>query len=105
MYAFEPSNSNLLSQKMFVVGDVRIPNKKRRIVRRKLIEKKLKMTGEEQKEFEGETNYPVSADKKIFILGMTPKTLLVSLGVIVISIWIIKQTGGSPEGTHISSGV
>lgn len=103
MYDFEPSNGNLLSQKMFSVGDVRIQSRqRRRKIKRPKIEKRLRMTGEENKEFEGKTDYPVDTTKKIF--GMKPKTLGIALGIVVISIWVISKTGGSPSESSLDSG-
>jgi len=89
---FEPANGHLIGRKMFNVSD-----RRNRMVlvkkRRKPNEKKMKMKYETSFGFEGEQSYPVNSDKKIF--GMKPRTLVVALGVIVISIFILKSTAST----------
>lgn len=99
---FEATNSNLLSNKMFNGRDSRQINQRRRVVRLvKKPEKRANMKGSNFKEPEGNTLYPKLTNAKIF--GMTPKTLGVALGVIVLSIWVLSKTGDS-SGQMINNG-
>ncbi len=81
---FEPTNGNKLSRKMFGASPRR---PKIRMVRRPVEIRLSSVDGED----ETETNYPVDMNKKIF--GMTPKTLAIALGVIVIGVLAINLIG------------
>lgn len=89
---FEPTNKHLVESKMFKGNrDYEVQQRVDRVVRVKPApEKRISMSGIGYKEPSGKISYPLSSQKKIF--GMTPKTLLVSLGIIVVSIWILSKT-------------
>lgn len=91
---FESNNGVLLKNGMNG-KDLRTPRyQERRVIKRKIVkqpEVRLRMEDEGHYNYEGETNYPINNDKKIF--GMRPKTLAVTLGIIVIAIVIINMTG------------
>ena len=89
---FEPANSHLLSGKMLKGQDIRpqVFRPKRVFVKKPKPERRLRISGQPQQEYKGEITYPHLSKKKIF--GMQPKTLIIALGVIVIGIWVLKQT-------------
>jgi len=95
---FEPTNGFMLKTRMLNGGTkykAKRSNRRERIMKPKL---KTKISS-----FEGGSNndsyinmvknYPINMDKKIF--GMRPKTLAISLGVIIVSIIILNMSGKS----------
>lgn len=98
---FEPSNSHLLASKMFNGRDSRIVYVKRKPKSRPKPEKRINMQGS-YKEPSGKTSYPESREKKIF--GMQPKTLAIAVGVIIVSIWVLKQTGSREASQIVGNG-
>lgn len=98
---FEPSNSHLLAGKMFNGRDARIVYVKRRPKPQPKPEKRINMQGS-YKEPDGKTSYPASKEKKIF--GMKPKTLAIAVGVIIVSIWVLKQTGSREASQIVGNG-
>jgi len=99
---FEISNSHLLQGKMFNGRDSRQKYIQKVVRVVPVMEKRINMNGKGYREPEGSINYPENNQKKIF--GMSPKTLMVALGVVVVSIWVLSKTGSNNDVTMASGG-
>lgn len=101
---FEPSNAYMLKTKMLKGASPRNRFAKKRLIpKRPKPEPRLSSaSGGEEKYSQGEKNYPVNMDKKIF--GMRPKTLAIALGVIVAGIVILNISGKGSAGEVVNNG-
>jgi hypothetical protein len=104
---FEPTNGFMLKKRMLNGGTkqrVKRSNRREKIMTPKPKQKVSAVEGDSKTStyVEGEKDYPINMDKKIF--GMKPKTLAIALGVIVGGILILNMTGKG-EATDVASNV
>lgn len=102
---FEPVNGGLLSRKMLNGNDY--TNRNNRVPVKRIIkpQQPIMKIQNNMSSFDGEAKYPLEDEKKMF--GMKPKTVVLALGVIVVSILIMNMfgvdKGEMPQNTALPS--